>query len=187
MADRIRDADSAGGDAPGENVIVVLGAPRTAAPTRICGRCMARNLSGETFCKVCGEPLPKTAADVEAEATRRLVPEVAKARLVVRGSAAGGAVISLEKDILLVGRSSLFDRVFPDVDLTAFDRDNYVSRRHAFIVRRFGGFAIEDLESVNGTFINGTQRAMPHVLTPLADGDQVTFGRTSCTFTTEPV
>lgn len=186
MADKIKDADLAAAKAQ-VGKVVVPASSRGTSGARICRRCMARNVTGETFCKVCGEPLPKAAADVEAEATRRLAPEVAQASLVVHGSGGDSMIVRLEKDIQLVGRSSLLDRIYPDVDLASFDRDNYVSRRHAFIVRRFGGFAIEDLESVNGTFINGIQRAMPHALMPLADGDEVMFGQTRCTFKADPL
>src|ERR1700686_97595 len=31
---------------------------RSELNSRLCGRCFARNSSGETYCKVCGEPLP---------------------------------------------------------------------------------------------------------------------------------
>jgi hypothetical protein len=52
--------------------------------------------------------------------------------------------------------------------------DHNVSRRHAALVATAGGWAVEDLGSTNGTFLNGTrtQRAV------LADGDTVTVGAT---------
>lgn len=161
-----------------------MSSARVAKNTRICVRCFAKNFSGETFCKVCGESLPEGTADIEAEATRRFAPPIARARLVVHGAAGReeSREVVLDKDVSLVGRGSLFDRVFPDIDLQASDPDNYVSRRHAFIVRRFGGFAIEDLDSVNGTFLNGTHRLPPHALTPLRDGDELIFGQSRCTF-----
>jgi hypothetical protein len=142
---------------------------------RVCERCFARNEAGETFCKVCGEQLPESLADVDSDGTRRLVPAAARALL----------IIELGKDVALVGRSSPADGVEPDVDLGHVDPNRLVSRRHAFILRRRGGFAIEDLESVNGTYLNGIQRLQPHAQTLLRDGDQVSFGETRAIFWTE--
>jgi pSer/pThr/pTyr-binding forkhead associated (FHA) protein len=102
------------------------------------------------------------------------------ATLVIHGEG-GDTAIPLLKDIVLVGRGSQADNVHPDVDLAQFDANQYVSRRHAFIFRRQGSLVLEDLESVNGTFVNVMQQLAPHVLTPLRDGDEITFGQTRCT------
>lgn len=161
---------------------------RQAWAARVCQRCFARNAAGDTFCKVCGEELPESLADVDADMTRRLVPAAARAQLIVDiGSGYGGtAEFLLEKDVSLVGRSSQADGISPDVDLTDLDPARLVSRRHAFILRRRGGFVLEDLESVNGTYLNGSQRLQPHAQTLLRDGDQVNFGDTRCVFWAEP-
>jgi hypothetical protein len=59
-----------------------------------------------------------------------------------------------------------------DVNLT----DPEVSRRHAAIRAAVGGsFAIEDLGSSNGTFVNGERIS---VVTVLRDGDSVRLGNT---------
>ena len=68
------------------------------------------------------------------------------------------------------------------MDLTAADPDNFVSRRHAFILRKPGGFAVEDLDSANGTFVNANTRVPGHAVAALQDGDVLTFGRTRCIF-----
>jgi hypothetical protein len=47
-----------------------------------------------------------------------------------------------------------------------------VSRRHAVIVRRFGRFAVRDLDSMNGTRINGRRKAGARV----RPGDELEFG-----------
>lgn len=163
--------------------ITVYPATRKEHPARICSRCFARNLAGETFCKVCGDELPIASVDLDIGATRRVDVGALKATLLIHGSGdvGGDVAIELEKDISLVGRSSPVDTVRPDIDLSAYDESQYVSRRHAFILRRQGALVVEDLESVNGTFVNVTQQLAPHVLTPLRDGDEVTFGQTRCT------
>lgn len=48
-----------------------------------------------------------------------------------------------------------------------------VSRRHAVIRRQFGRYAIKDLGSTNGTFVNGERIAKVRVIKP---GDEVRFG-----------
>lgn len=152
---------------------------------RVCERCFARNEAGDTFCKVCGEELPETLADVDEDVTRRLVPAAARAQLIVEVGSGGIAEFWVEKDVALIGRSSPADGVVPDVDFTDVDPNRLVSRRHAFILRKRGGFIVEDLESVNGTYLNGVQRLQPHAQTLLRDGDQVTFGEVRCIFWTE--
>jgi predicted component of type VI protein secretion system len=58
-----------------------------------------------------------------------------------------------------------------DVVLT----DPEVSRRHAVLVARSDGLAIEDLGSTNGTWVNGERIAAPE---PIRAGDEVRFGNT---------
>jgi len=50
-----------------------------------------------------------------------------------------------------------------------------VSRRHARIRRGFDGFVIEDLDSANGTFVNGER---VDGVTQLRPGDRIQIGRT---------
>jgi DNA-binding Lrp family transcriptional regulator len=58
--------------------------------------------------------------------------------------------------------------------------DGSVSSKHARIVRSEEGFAIEDLQSRNGTFVNGERIAdTPRVL---ADGDLIRLGKVIMTF-----
>ncbi|MBV9405764.1 MAG: SpoIIE family protein phosphatase [Acidobacteriaceae bacterium] len=52
-------------------------------------------------------------------------------------------------------------------------RDNRASRAHAWIVHDGGAMAIEDLESLHGTWVNGAQIHQP---TQLISGDTVHFG-----------
>jgi S1-C subfamily serine protease len=52
--------------------------------------------------------------------------------------------------------------------------DGAVSARHAHLVRDAGGWALRDLGSTNGTYVNGRRVAAP---TPLKDGDRITLGR----------
>ncbi len=168
---------------------VTTGLPpvRSEQNARLCGRCFARNTSGETYCKVCGEPLPDQPANLEGAVTRRTTAPAVRATITIHVDFGEGAEyeIALDRDVSLVGRASAVDNVNPDIDLAPFDLGNYVSRRHAFIVRRHGSFLIEDLDSANGTALNGAHRLVPHTPTPLKNGDKIAFGNTKVTFTTE--
>jgi hypothetical protein len=164
------------------------GAVRSDESARLCGRCFARNYSGETYCKMCGEPLPAEIAQLDESATHRLEAPSVRGCLTVHIERDGSEIdLPLDADVVLVGRASVTDGVYPDMDLAPFDHGNFVSRRHAFIVRRHGSFIIEDLESTNGTSLNGSQRLVPHAPTPLRHGDKIMFGQTKVTFSTEAV
>ncbi|RMG38669.1 MAG: FHA domain-containing protein [Planctomycetota bacterium] len=54
-------------------------------------------------------------------------------------------------------------------------RDTEVSRRHARVCRRDGAFVIEDLQSSNGTYVNGVRVQRQE----LRDGDEIQLGRST--------
>lgn len=84
--------------------------------------------------------------------------------------------ISLNKCINL-GRIDPGASIFPEIDLTGEgDFAKSVSRRHAGIFRQSGVVVIEDLASINGTFINGN-RLVPYLPETLNDGDVLQLGR----------
>lgn len=100
---------------------------------------------------------------------------LAPSSLVVMGT---GAVLPLPAaSQALVGRSDPVSRFYPDIDLGPYGAlDQGVGRRHARIFLQGGQVMIEDLDSVNGTLVNG-QRVLPHQSRALSDGDQITLGR----------
>ena len=71
---------------------------------------------------------------------------------------------ALEKDVTSIGRSKRNDLILAD---------QWLSRNHAEIRRQDRGLVAFDLESRNGTYINGTRIARP---TPLQNGDVITLG-----------
>ncbi|HSC87503.1 MAG TPA: GGDEF domain-containing protein [Polyangiaceae bacterium] len=74
-----------------------------------------------------------------------------------------GRVRVLEATEILLGRAA---------DADVWLADDGVSRRHARLVRHSGRYAVEDLNSANGTFVQG-ERILRHVL---EDGDQIQLG-----------
>jgi hypothetical protein len=75
----------------------------------------------------------------------------------------------------VIGRRDPRQGVSVDIDLARYDTGRIVSRRHASIEHR-QGFALTDMASINGTYLNGT-RLTPRQPAPLKNGDEITIGR----------
>ncbi|HQF71670.1 MAG TPA: FHA domain-containing protein [Promineifilum sp.] len=88
------------------------------------------------------------------------------ALLVVERGPAPSLRFALKADQVTIGRSAGNELVMADPE---------VSRRHARVLRRADGYAVEDIGSTNGTFVNGQR--IGH-LTLLQDGDTIDLGDT---------
>jgi len=84
------------------------------------------------------------------------------------------SVVSVH-DSALIGRYDEERSLTPELDLSA---DDAVSRRHARIFRRGGQFWIRDLDSTNGTRLNGNWLSVDTDV-PLHCGDLVELGEAS--------
>lgn len=104
------------------------------------------------------------------------------ALLVIERGSSAGKQFSLSDEDANIGRWDAEGGVFPDVDLDSDDPEAKVSRRHARISRRDGQYAIEDLGSTNGTFVNRGRRLAPGNRHPLQDGDEIIVGKTFLRF-----
>ncbi len=102
--------------------------------------------------------------------------------LVIERGSSAGKQFSLSDENSNIGRWDAEGGVFPDVDLDSDDPEAKVSRRHARISRRDGQYAIEDLGSTNGTFVNRGRRLAPGSTHPLQDGDEIIVGKTFLRF-----
>jgi pSer/pThr/pTyr-binding forkhead associated (FHA) protein len=60
--------------------------------------------------------------------------------------------------------------------------DPFASANHAIVVWREGRWWIEDLDSHNGTYLNGERVTKPQ---PLTSGDRISIGETDLRFATE--
>jgi len=89
--------------------------------------------------------------------------------LEVREGPLAGKIYRLEGFPVLLGRRDSCDIALPDES---------VSRRHARLEPRDGGWVLTDLNSSNGTFVNGVRIRS----TALAPGDSVKLGATLCAF-----
>ena len=92
-------------------------------------------------------------------------------------SVSTGNVFPVFVNEALLGRYDSVTGMRPDVDLTNEDQSRNISRRHARLVIKDGKhFVAEEIGTMNGTYLNGKKLANG-VLTPIADGDELTLCR----------
>jgi pSer/pThr/pTyr-binding forkhead associated (FHA) protein len=134
-----------------------------------CATCGAALLPGFRFCGVCGKPVaapgatPPGGAPPAARPAPPPLPRAAALRLTsLRSDGAPGASFPLDAEEVICGRTDGAIR-FPD--------DPTVSPRHARFTRAGSAVSVEDLGSVNGTFLRlrGPRR--------LAAGEELRVGR----------
>lgn len=87
-------------------------------------------------------------------------------RLIVRRGPQPNQVYELTKDIVTIGRDITNDIVISDPE---------VSRHHMRMTRSGSGYAVEDLNSTNGIFVNGQRVTSPQ---PMNNGDLLGIGET---------
>jgi FHA domain/zinc-ribbon domain len=146
-----------------------------------CTNCGHQNLPGANFCSSCGEPLvgtdvertlvlhpvdPGQDASGEADDVVIDLDEVPTAAgvLIVRSGPQAGMRITLDKELVTLGRHPDSDVVFDDIT---------VSRRHAEVARQNGGYLVRDVGSLNGTYLN--QERVEQA--PLVSGDELQIGK----------
>ncbi|MFN2454082.1 MAG: protein kinase [Pyrinomonadaceae bacterium] len=143
-----------------------------------CGFCGGRIAADDVYCAHCGaqQPLGGMGASAALRTAR------ATAKLVISGTTELNDSFVLHKDSSLVGRTDPHSNIFPEVDLSKFDPETKVSRRHARIRRQGESFLIEDLGSVNGTWVNDAVRLAPNQPRVLESGDKLRLGETTLHF-----
>jgi serine/threonine protein kinase len=155
-----------------------IGGETVQVQTVYCGFCGGRIAADDIFCAHCGARQPM--AGLGSSATLRAARPTAK--LVVAGTTELDASFVLQKDNNLLGRTDPHSNVFPEIDLSRFDLETKVSRRHARIWREGETFLVEDLGSVNGTVINDSVRLAPRQPRVLDSGDKIRLGETTLHF-----
>ncbi len=149
-----------------------------------CGFCGQRIVATDMFCAFCGSKQPLAQHGVHREVYSH---SVGTARLVIEGTSDLSApAYGLEKNENLVGRRDPMSNIFPEVDLSKYDPQTKISRRHAKIWRDGSNYLVEDLGSSNGTIlltkVSDTLRLLPHQPHPLASGDRIRIGDTTLQF-----
>ncbi|MBL7201124.1 MAG: zinc ribbon domain-containing protein [Anaerolineae bacterium] len=157
---------------PAEKII----AEAEAAPDLHCSVCGASVLPDQVFCASCGAAIKPA----EASAPAPVAPTGPYLEVV-----SSGAHIPLaNQPELEIGRLDEVSGVYPDVDMTPHGgEEGGVSRRHARLIREGDAWAIVDLDSTNGTYINGTEMTAKSQQ-GIADGDTISLGDVEVVFHT---
>ena len=147
-----------------------------------CPECGFQNPETANYCSKCGALLVKDESGTET--TQQYTPEEADEEaaaalddlgvkgpaLIVRsGGGRSGETFYPQGERTTIGRS-------PDCEI--FLDDVTVSRKHAVLLQRDGTFLVEDLGSLNGTFLNRRRIESGE----LADGDELQIGKYRLTF-----
>ena len=112
--------------------------------------------SGGAFTDLIGQPTAATQS-----------PSPAAVRLVITEGAREGMEMPLGGGPITIGRSSESNVVI---------RDDYTSTNHARLDLRADGWLLTDLESTNGTFVNGQKVSAPLIV---AERTPITIGTTT--------
>ena len=175
---------------------------------KICPNCAFRNLEGVIFCEDCGRSLidvtsvatralelrTTDSSDTNGHSDGNAPGGLDMANIPVTGTARFGinAEIMLRfretSSIIIVkpnrettiGRSDVASSHYPNIDLApvgGFEKG--VSRSHAVLHRSDNALALVDMNSANGTQVNG-QRLTPNQPRILRDGDELRFGNVVC-------
>jgi len=148
-----------------------------------CPECGFANAEGANYCQRCGAFLAQSEAPAGATTASYRVGETGEieelslsdvvargAALVIRsGGGRAGETFPLHGERMTIGRR-------PDSDI--FLDDVTVSRDHAVIVARNGEYHLDDLGSLNGTYVN-RRRIESH---RLCDGDELQIGKYKLAF-----
>ncbi len=149
-----------------------------------CTECGFLNSEGANYCQRCGALLerPSEGASDPITATYRIdetgelvpveIPEVTAngPALVIRaGGGREGESFAVDGERMSVGRR-------PDSDV--FLDDVTVSRDHALLIRRGDGWHLDDLGSLNGTYVNRQRIESQR----LEEGDELQIGKYKLTF-----
>lgn len=157
---------------------------------KTCPYCSRDNREGVLFCEDCGHPF---VGKGDTLATTQLVAED-RANIYGRmtwGTArfdrASSVLIRIrdqseslrldKSEVIMVGRSDPKSDLIPDLDLASYGAaEQGVSRRHAMIKVGEDTLTLTDLDSTNGTYLNG-QRLLPNQPRVIRDGDEIRLGR----------
>jgi len=143
---------------------------------RNCPKCGFVNHDEANFCQQCGSRLVQKdlsettityAPGLDEEGGESTPAEAVHASpiLVIRsGGGREGEKAVLDTELLTIGR---------DPENHLFLDDVTVSRHHARVIRDALGYVIEDLNSLNGTYVNRKRVERHH----LSDGDELQIGK----------
>jgi eukaryotic-like serine/threonine-protein kinase len=149
-----------------------------------CGFCGQKIVATDLFCAYCGSKQPLAQQGVNS--AEYISPQTTAKLIIIGTSDLDAPSYKLEKDDNLLGRRDPLSNIFPEIDLSKFDPQTKVSRRHARIWRKGTQYLIEDLGSSNGTVVmrvvGDSFRLIPHQPHPLTNGEKLKVGDTTLHF-----
>lgn len=157
----------------------------------VCPQCQHHEMDGAIFCSECGAQLVN-AAPVDTHRIEGGSPERGQRKTAPPPSSAtslpkawislhildSGYILPLaDRSEFTLGRVVDGQPIMPDVDLTPHNAYACgVSRLHAVLKLVGDKIVVMDLDSSNGTYVNGV-RIPPQVETPLVHGDVIALGK----------
>lgn len=131
-------------------------------------------------------------ADGAAQPTPAQPPQPApaamvRAKLVIARGGRQGHEFPLEAGNNLIGRWDPETGSFPEVDLEQDDPEAKISRKHALIRIEGANVTVEDIGSLNGTYVNRGQRLTPGAPANLKTGDEIIVGKTFFKVSIDPI
>jgi hypothetical protein len=127
------------------------------------------------------EPAPAAAAVAPGEAPHF------KAKLSLLRGGRKGQEFPLDGGQNFIGRWDPETGSFPEVDLEQDDPEAKISRKHALIIIEGGKITIEDIGSLNGTYVNRGNRLIPGTPLEIKAGDEVIIGKTFLKLVVDPI
>jgi pSer/pThr/pTyr-binding forkhead associated (FHA) protein len=134
-----------------------------------------------------GELNKPAAAPAPAAPAETAAPAAFKAKFTVIRGGRKGQEFPLEDGNNLIGRWDPETGSFPEVDLDADDPEAKISRKHALCRIENGKITVEDIGSLNGTYVNRGQRLQPGSPADLKNGDEIIIGKTFLKLVVEPL
>lgn len=157
-----------------------------------CPSCRHQEFVGTMYCSECGTRLvsgspaptmaiPRERVNADALVTKPAPPEGPElesgALIGLRILNTGDIVPLIGRDNFTLGRAIEGQAVIPDIDLGVFNAYDFgVSRMHAEVLLEEDSVYVVDLESANGTLVNG-KRLEPQRSAPVRHGDVIQLGR----------
>ncbi|MCS6774365.1 MAG: zinc ribbon domain-containing protein [Thermoflexales bacterium] len=165
-----------------------------------CARCGRDNPPGSRFCGACGAPLalalpPAAHAELTTAAPAELLrpapaqpptpipsaqptPSAAELPSFYFVSSSGAPIYFPPRPdrVWVVGREDPVSGIYPDVDLSPYDPERTVSRRHAEIAQTGSAVVLTSLTTTNWTKVNNVKIPANRPVV-LRDGDQIEFAR----------
>ena len=159
-----------------------------------CPNCGHWNEAGSRFCEECGLELPQNDAAAYQVPVRATVPEDAVPAVPQQvltpleepaptPYAGPHQLLVSTGSIFKLGEVAVIGRENPalQIDLEGYPEGQYVSHRHAQIVKMKDKYYVEDLGSSNHTYVNDLKLAQGQA-EPLNEGDKVRLGKIELTF-----